>query len=85
MDPATYCTQALSTVGDEPDGAPRIERAQVRVLLTHFSRFGPPDDYTFARDLATLARSAEREGRRTMPLAAPGILADWEARRDEGA
>ena len=84
MDPKAYCAQALQAAAAGSTGRQPLEQAQVRLLLAHFSRFGPPDEDTFARDLAALARRAEREGRRAMALAARGILADWEARRARG-
>jgi hypothetical protein len=84
MDPKDYCARALA---DAATGSPEIrpvERAQVRVLLAHLARFGPPDEAEFAREIELLAERSEREGRRGLARAARRILADWAARRPGG-
>jgi len=53
----------------------------VRLLLAHFARFAPTDGTDFSRDLAPLARTAERAGRRLLAGAAREILSDWNIRR----
>jgi len=78
MDPKTYCETAADRLALRSVGLATVDRAQVRILLAHFSR-QPPDEATFARELATLARGAERAGRRTLARAARQILADWES------
>ncbi len=85
MDPKTYCDTAATRLTSRSAGLATVERTQVQILLAHFSR-RPPDEEAFARELASLARSAERDGRRTLARAARQILADWEAvRAEQGA
>ena len=81
MDPKDYCAQALQVMASRTAERPAMDRAQVRLLLAHLARFGPPDEAEFARELAALARRAEQDGRRGLAWAARQILADWTARR----
>ncbi len=80
MDTKPYCDTAAARLTSRSAGLAPVERAQLQILLAHFSR-RPPDAAVFARELASLARSADRDGRRTLAQAARQILADWETAR----
>lgn len=80
MDLKTYLNGAKSRLPQDGTQASVVEHAQVQILLAHFARHAP-DVATFVRELETLARSAERDGRLTLGRAAREILADWEAGR----
>ncbi len=77
MDPKTYCDTATPRLEANSIGSTMVERAQVQLLLAHFSTHAP-DEVTFTRALVSLARSAGRAGRRTLGQAAQQILADWQ-------
>ncbi len=80
MDPKTYRQTAAAPLAARSLGSTTVDRAQVRILLAHFSTH-PLDEAAFVRELASLARVAERDGRRTLAVAARQILADWQAIR----
>lgn len=78
MDTKNYCKTAMVRFTSSSTGLAPIERAQLQILLAHFST-RPIDEAVFARELASLARVAARDGRRTLAKAARQILTDWEA------
>ena len=81
MDPKQYCSDTLTTLQRADVHPLTPERAQVHVLLAHFSRFAPPDGVAFARELAQIAGEAERHGRSGLAAAAREVLTEWEHRK----
>ena len=80
MDPRTYCEQGMVALRSKPARRRDLKRPQRIVVLSYFAQ-RDPSDRDFARQLAQLAESSDRLGRRGLAEAARAVLRDWEARR----